>query len=304
MKIAYLILAHTDPQQLKRLVSSLSNGENEFFIHIDKKMDIDNFKKQLIGIDNIHWAEKRYLITWCGYSQTNAILSNMKTMFDTNIKFDRVVMLTGLDYPLKSNEYMESEYNKYPEKQYMIGFNISKCSTKGQIWKITHYHFRDLNIKNGRLSSMISGIWIRINHILPLRKKIYTREKDGYDIYMSSEYWSLTYDCVKYVYETYLEDKKLMKYLKTAFCPSEIFVPTIVFNSKYAKDAMLYDHKEYLNLEVLTELHYIEYTSSIATYNENDLDKLMDSNKWFVRKLISGKSEKLIDKINEIRNKE
>ena len=303
MKVAYLILAHTDPEQLERLVRSLNSGKNDFFIHIDKKMDIEKFKNRLKDLDNIYWAKKRFLITWCGYSQTNAILSNMETMFDKNVKYDRVVMLTGLDYPLKSNEYMEKEYINNPNKQYMIGFNISKCTTKGQIWKITHYHFRDLHIKNGRISSMVSGVWIRLNHILPLRKKIFTKEEDGYDIYMSSEYWSLTYDCVKFVYNTYMKDKKLRKYLKTAFCPSEIFVPTIVFNSKYAKDAEIYDSKEYLNLEVLTKLHYIEYTSSIATYDENDLGKLMDSNKWFVRKLISGKSEELIKRIDEIRNK-
>ena len=299
MKIAYLILAHTDPIQLKRLVLSLSGEEKYFFIHIDKKMDISKFKEELEGIQNVYWTNKRIFITWCGYSQTEAILANLEEMFKTNIKFERVLMLTGLDYPLKSSKEIENEFKNNPNKQYMIGFNISKCTTKKQIEKITYYHFRDLHIKNAKISSIISSIWLKVNHIIPLRKKIFTKEKDCFDIYMSSEYWALTYECVKELYDTYMKNEKLRKYLKTAFCPSEMFMPTLLFNSKFAKDATLFDSKEYTCLADLTLLHYIEYTSSIAIYDENDYEKLMNSGKMFVRKLVSGKSEKLIEMINE-----
>lgn len=37
MKHAFLILAHTDPEQLKRLISSLNSDSSLFYIHWDKK---------------------------------------------------------------------------------------------------------------------------------------------------------------------------------------------------------------------------------------------------------------------------
>lgn len=47
MKIAYLILAHSDPNQLKRLVCALSvENKVSFFIHIDARQDIKCFKKK------------------------------------------------------------------------------------------------------------------------------------------------------------------------------------------------------------------------------------------------------------------
>ena len=62
MKIAYLIAAHTDPKQLRRLVWSLDTGENEFYVHIDKKQDISLFKSCLKENTYIHYINK--MIFW------------------------------------------------------------------------------------------------------------------------------------------------------------------------------------------------------------------------------------------------
>ena len=53
MRIAYMIAAHTDPIQLRRLVISLNGEDIEFFIHIDKKNDIQPFLREL-NLENVH----------------------------------------------------------------------------------------------------------------------------------------------------------------------------------------------------------------------------------------------------------
>lgn len=45
-------------------------------------------------------------------------------------------------------------------------------------------------------------------------------------------------------------------------------------------------------------LYYIEYKGYIETFTENDFDKLIASDKMFVRKLQSGVSDQLMDKID------
>lgn len=43
MKIAYLISAHTDPMQLKKLIHALNiNNVTSFFIHIDNNTSVNN----------------------------------------------------------------------------------------------------------------------------------------------------------------------------------------------------------------------------------------------------------------------
>jgi len=43
--IAYLIQAHNNEKHLSEMISSLNNKEVSFFIHIDKKSNIEIFKK-------------------------------------------------------------------------------------------------------------------------------------------------------------------------------------------------------------------------------------------------------------------
>lgn len=65
MKIAYLIAAHADPVQLKRLVVSLDEPYCDFYIHIDKKINISLFKSELHNLD-IRFIENRVSTNWGG----------------------------------------------------------------------------------------------------------------------------------------------------------------------------------------------------------------------------------------------
>lgn len=67
MNIAYLISAHKDPEHLQRLCKVLELGMTNvhFFIHIDKKVDIQPFKEIVNGI-NIHFTPHRVWTQWGG----------------------------------------------------------------------------------------------------------------------------------------------------------------------------------------------------------------------------------------------
>lgn len=80
-----------------------------------------------------------------------------------------------------------------------------------------------------------------------------------------------------------------------------MMVQSIVFNSYFAKDAILYDSTIYPGLANLTPLHYIEYDKKINTYTIEDLSKLIKSGKMFFRKAETGKSDRLLDAIDALR---
>ena len=51
MKVAYLILCHTDPKHIRRLVNKLTyKTNNECFIHIDKKSSLVDFTEELVDL--------------------------------------------------------------------------------------------------------------------------------------------------------------------------------------------------------------------------------------------------------------
>lgn len=55
------------------------------------------------------------------------------------------------------------------------------------------------------------------------------------------------------------------------------------------------------NVTLSQFLYYIEYKGYIETFTEDDFDKLIASEKMFVRKLQSGVSDQLMDKIDAYR---
>lgn len=57
MKIAHLILAHKNPVQLQKLITALSHPSFDFYIHVDKKVDITLFS-DLTSIKNTYIIKK------------------------------------------------------------------------------------------------------------------------------------------------------------------------------------------------------------------------------------------------------
>lgn len=72
MKLAYLIIAHTDPKHLRRLVDALNVlGKTDFYVHVDSKADIAPFKAELNAVmENVRIKEKRVYTTWGVFSSS------------------------------------------------------------------------------------------------------------------------------------------------------------------------------------------------------------------------------------------
>src|SRR5438128_1435733 len=106
MEKAYLIMAHKNPEQLSRLISRLIDGESEFFIHIDKKVDAAPFENRLKEYgDIVHFLE-RFDSKWGGYGVIKPFMSGLHEVRRSAKNFERIILLSGQDYPIKSNEFI------------------------------------------------------------------------------------------------------------------------------------------------------------------------------------------------------
>lgn len=217
-------------------------------------------------------------------------------------EYDRVFFLSGLDYVLVSDKEFCSYFERNKSKEFVCGINISKCREKRQQRKIRYYHFfRDVPLKSNSFlrKAIIVGTRLTLR-ALGFRKPL-SIPVDGtsWDVYYGSSWSSMTFSCAKYVLKQMHENKVVWRYFSTCYAPDELYIPTIVMNSEYGKQAILCNNEERIYLMRATPLHYIEYHNFIFTYDEKDYDKLMLSGKIFVRKLVSGKSEKLIEMIDK-----
>lgn len=300
MKIAYLIAAHSDPKHLSRLIKALHiSNVTDFYIHIDKKSDMSLFTSILGGGSNIKFTKSRIYTQWAGYSQCKYQKVLIDECLASEIEYDRIFFLSGLDYPLWSNDRIIKFIENNPDKELMCGMNLSLPSVPRRLkWKIIYYHpFRNLHIRNQIIWKALNKIGRIAMRGLGFRKKSYIRQgSQKMNIYMGSSWWGVTYDCLKEI-QNGMDDPRIIKYFRMSYACDEMLPQTIVFNSKFAKSAILYEG-HYPGLVGLTPLHYIEYGSEIKIFTSDDYDNLTNSDKMFFRKAITGKSDSLLDRID------
>jgi len=105
MKHAFLILAHNNWLQLKELIQALDDKDFILFVHIDKRaksFNIDDFKN-ITNFSEVYFFSE-FKCYWGGYSLVESELFLLKKA--SKIHFDYYHLLSGSDYPIKSNKYI------------------------------------------------------------------------------------------------------------------------------------------------------------------------------------------------------
>lgn len=306
MRIAYLILTHKDPKHLQNLIESLYiKGITSFFIHVDAKERIDSFKKQLTGFDDVDFIQNRLKVYWGGYNLCLAEKKLLETALKSIHNYDRLILLSGQDYPLWSNDKMLKQYEAYPQKIYMKCYNLSMVNYPPKIpQRIERYHFRDLPITNKTMRHFIIGGLMYLMNKLPIKKSRYILVGNTkWPVWGGSQWFNISRECAEYVLKEMQINKVVCNYFKMSFAPDEMMIQTIIFNSPFRKFADSFSEDGiYPGLEETSMTHYIEYHNGQKTFKIGDFDNLISSNKMFGRKFDSFESHELISRLIKFRN--
>ncbi len=311
MNIAYLISAHNDPKQLQRLVEAL--GDNAWcFIHIDKKSDITPFIEALSKFpeDRIHFLKNRTDVRWGTILEVEYQMNMLKAALDyseslkakpqkssgdeeTTFKgFDRYISLSGLDYPIKPS-LLASDATFDPSKEYLMGIDMSNSLVHPRHTSIYRHPrpFFKIPFLSNKSNQNLSIICRKSLYTLRVQKPLIL--PNNWHMYKGAAWWAITETLASYIYETYATTPLIKKYFMNSFGQAETLIPTIAFNSPYAKRCLEITG-DYPGLKALTPLTYIDYNPVIKILTEKDIPTLMESGKLFCRKVISGKSDNLV----------
>ena len=115
MVINYCFTVYNEPELLRHTILRLQHPNARFFIHVDNRVDIQNFIDITKGIDNITFIKNRIASQWGDISTVDAILSLLRAALADG-KDGYCIILSGQDYPLKTPEqifqYLNSSYPK------------------------------------------------------------------------------------------------------------------------------------------------------------------------------------------------
>ncbi len=297
MTLAYLISAHTDAPQLARLIRAL-DSDAHFFVHIDRKSDIRPFQEQCSG-ENVHFLAERVDVRWGTFLQVDYQLLLLRAALAHPTRFHRLIMLSGLDYPLVSNDAIRQWIAAQGEQETLPCYCLNTPTLPKDLYDnytTPRLLFRHLPMWPAtKLSILCRRTLAFFGYHRPLTLTVGGQR---WDFYKSSSWFCISEALAQYVVNTYDRHPEIRKNFEHTFGPDETMIPTIVMNSpQWAARCPLVQGR-YPGLAGLTPIHYIIYDPIIQVMTLNHLPKLKASGKLFARKFVSGQSDALVARLN------
>lgn len=223
--IAYLIIAYEDPQQLAKQVEKLAEY-SDTYIHINKRTKITPFKQaveQIHANGKIFFANHRYRVNWGGYSILKATFSLLEQALE-NKRYDRIVLLTGLDYPIKTSEQIQNFFIENRNKDF-----ISAKVANGLEYECLNYRqCRDFIV----FKLLFSGLAKYIPNCRIVKKKDFIEYNNKiYKIYGISPKWALRGSSAEYMLDFYRKNPSFNRYFKFMHAPDDFYFATVLNHS-------------------------------------------------------------------------
>jgi hypothetical protein len=218
MKIAYLVLAHTNPRLLARTIQRLSSEDVRFYIHVDRKADQSLFES--IRGENVLFCESRVRVYWGDFSQVEAILVLLRTAMG-NWDPDYCVLISGSDYPLRSGRYIQRFLEENTGSEFI---NLIKVPAPGK-------PLSRVNTLRSRRSKPLLHFLTRMLAKFSLMGRDYRKHLSGMEPYSGSTWWALSSAACAYVLNFVQGNERFVRFFESMFASDEAFFHTILGNS-------------------------------------------------------------------------
>ena len=284
-KHAYLIMAHTQPELLKKLLQMLDNERNDIYLHIDSKAKdypLDEVAAVLQKSKCIF--TERTDVKWGSYSQIHCEMVLLKEAVKTEHAYYH--LLSGMDLPIKSQEQIFAFFEKYKGLEFVDedGATISEAALSRV--KYTHKFYG----KAGSVKDILGALSVKGQKLLGVDKT----QKYGNIIFQKGRNWfSITHGLAKLVVE---KEDWIQEVFGQSVCGDELFLQTVARNSEYAE--------KICNPNTMPEVpdtRYIDWkrgsNNNPYVFREDDFEELKNALGLFARKFDLNVDKKIVEKL-------
>lgn len=278
MKFAILIVTYTSPKQTKRLIDKLNNGDFDFYIHLDKKVDMETHR-ELFDIPNVYFVKKRIDIKWAGYTTVEAALNGIRQIAASGIHYNFVNLITGQDYPIKSARYISNFLSQNIGKEFIL-YRDFDPDWQDAMSRVNKYHLTDIPTFKGKyaLERFINAV--TPTREFPMHIKLRGRET----------FWTLSLPCAKYVVDLIDNNPRLSRFLRFTWGSDEFIFQSIIMESPYKANVV---NKNYRYIV------WPEGSSRPKVFGTEDFDNIMASDGLFGRKFDINTDEHIFDLLDK-----
>ena len=280
---AYLILAHKNFAQLRKLVELLDDSRNDIFIHVDRKARFNPDEwKDVCKYSSLSFIEPRIHVNWGGVSIMRVELALLKAATAAG-HYDYYHLLSGMDLPIKDQDTIHAFFDAHEGTEFMDFWEIGQESIERvQLYSVfpEGEHNFITHAINKIFKKLQKAVGYRINRNI----------KFGY----ASQWFSITDALARY---TVAEEEWLEKVFRHTCICDEIFFATLVSNSPFIGRIYVPD-----NPDIKANMRFIDWSrgGSIRhpwTFRTGDWDLLMSVPYFWARKFDETVDSAIIDKI-------
>lgn len=295
MKPIFLVYTFQDAAHLRELVTALE--PYPVFVHVDAKASIKEFETAAGGHRNVTFTD-RVQVNWGGYSQVEAIRILVREALRVADDDDYLVMLSGSDYPLRPVADLVDHLRSHQGRQYLRAFEIAKSEPK-YLKQIDRTHHRDLPFLSRRTGNKalrkFRNAMIRLIDG-PMSRKRPSPVPAGLRIGHGGTHFAVTAECMRSMEEAVTPEVE--RYFASVFCPEEKFYQSLIMSTRFAHLTPAGGFEKYVGPGNwrYANLHLIDPTL-VRVFRHDDWAEVSRSPMFFIRKIVSGESDGLRDRI-------
>lgn len=295
MKPIFMVYTFQDAAHLGELVAALEPFR--VFVHVDAKADMGAFTEAVRSHENVTFTD-RVQVNWGGYSQVSAIRILVSEALRVADDDDYLVMLSGSDYPLRSLADLTAHLEAHQGRQYLRAFEISKSEEK-YFWQIDRTHHRDVAFLSRRTANKtMRKVRNAVIRLLdgPLSRKRLPPVPKGLKVGHGGTHFAVTAECMRMMEG--MVTPEVERYFASVFCPEEKFYQSLIMSTRFAHATPAGGFEEYVGPGNwhYANLHLIDPTL-VRVFRTADWSEVRSSDRFFIRKIVSGQSDGLREKI-------
>lgn len=291
MKHAFLIIAHSNWWQLKKLIECLDSETHDIYVHIDKKSkDFDEtYFANASQYSNLKFYQE-YEVFWGGFSQVQVEMFLLHKAFANHYNYYHII--SGADLPLKSNHEIDTFFEENNGKEFILYDDKALLENPEISRRAKYYHFLQ-NYRRRYKQKWKNDFFTFCERVLLVFQIVFhvNRVKNlDWTIKYGSNWVSITDDLVKVI----LDNKsKIKNVFSCTNCSDELFIQTIAYNCGF-------DNRIYIPQDnQCAHVRYIDWSrgknGNPYTFRLSDLNMLIP-NQGQNKNLFARKFSEAVDK--------
>lgn len=271
MKHAFLIIAHNNWWQLKKLIECLDSDTHDIYVHVDKKskdFDESYFRNSVTKSSLKFYRE--FEVYWGGFSQVQVEIFLLKQAYTNG--YDYYHIISGADLPLKNNEEIDSFFEKNKGKEFILYDEDALKGNPEISRRAKYYHFLQ-NYRRRYAEKWKNSFFTfceRISLVLQIVFGVNRVKNLDWQIKYGSQWVSITDELVKAILAN---EEKITSVFSYTNCADELFIQTIAVNCGFKDQIFQPVGKQAANLRCIDWSR--GKNGNPYTYRLKDIDMLI-----------------------------